>query len=69
MAEQFDLSDYILNQDMTAIVSKEVLDKFSYDEIINGLSPGKSWSIVNFSSNGEDVMLTFRNDDHADRLL
>jgi hypothetical protein len=69
MADKVDISGFIFDQTLNCAVSKEVLNKHSYDELITAVSPGKNWSLTSMYTGGEEISMTFRNDDHADRFL
>jgi hypothetical protein len=59
-----DLTEYVIDQTMHCYISKEAVDKFSYDEIIESLKPKGNWSLTSFHSGSpEEVSLTYRNDD------
>ena len=69
MAEKLDLSGFIFDQTFTCAISREVLNKYNYDEVIKSIKPPGNWALMNLSSSGDEILLSFRNDDHADRFL
>lgn len=64
-----DVSDFIIQQRLECVVDKQALDKLSLDELVDGVKPKGNWGLVGFSTGGDEVFLSYVNEDHADRFV